>query len=87
MRTIMKKWNFETHQFEEYTVPSDWNVSLYEKNMEKMVNCAECGKPIKYAQSFTSQRIYDDDGLFGYAVCRECHESGLKERIDHEREI
>lgn len=87
MRTIMKKWNYETHQYEEYKVPSDWNVSMYETDMEKVVNCAECGKPMKYGESFTSQRIYDSAGLFGYAVCRECHESGLKDRIDHEREI
>ena len=31
MRESMKKWNFETHQFEEYTVPSDWNVSYVRK--------------------------------------------------------
>lgn len=58
-----------------------------ETDMEKVVNCAECGKPMKYGESFTSQRIYDSAGLFGYAVGRECHESGLKDRIDHEREI
>lgn len=87
MRTIMKKWNYETHQYEEYKVPSDWNVSMYETDMDKVVNCAECGKQIKYGESYTSQRIYDSAGLFGYAVCRECHKSGLKERIDHEREI
>ena len=31
MRKAMKKWNYETHQYEEYKVPSDWNVSMYEK--------------------------------------------------------
>lgn len=35
MRTIMKKWNYETHQYEEYKVPSDWNVSMYETDMDK----------------------------------------------------
>lgn len=40
--------------------------------------------PMKYGESLTSQRIYDDAGLFGYAVCWDCHTSGLKERMEHE---
>ena len=60
MRTIMKKWNYETHQYEEYKVPSDWNVSMYETDMKKVVNCAECGKQIKYGESFTSQHLAAD---------------------------
>lgn len=49
---------------------------------DNQINCAECGKPMKYGESLTSQRIYDDAGLFGYAVCWDCHTSGLKERMD-----
>ena len=77
----MKKWNYQTHRYDDYTVPEDWKVSMYETDMEKEINCAECGKPMKYGESLTSQRIFGDSGVFGYAVCRECHESGLKERI------
>lgn len=57
---------------------------MYETDMDKQINCAECGKPMKYGESLTSQRIYDDAGLFGYAVCWDCHTSGLKERMEHE---
>ena len=64
----MKKWNYQTHRYDDYTVPEDWKVSMYETDMEKEI----------------SQRIFGDSGVFGYAVCRECHESGLKERIEHE---
>lgn len=53
MRTIMKKWNYETHQYEEYKVPSDWNVSMYETDMDKVVNCAECGKPMQRLEGET----------------------------------
>ena len=59
----MKKWNYQTHRYDDYTVPEDWKVSMYETDMEKEIG---------------------DSGVFGYAVCRECHESGLKERIEHE---
>lgn len=86
MRTIMKKWNYETHQYEEYKVPSDWNVSMYETDMDKVVNCAECGKQIKYGESYTSVKIHDEAG-FGYAVCYDCHCKGLKEKLEHEGEI
>ena len=81
----MKKWNFQTRRYENYSVPEDWKVSMYETDMDKQINCAECGKPMKYGESLTSQRIYDDAGLFGYAVCLHCHESGLKEWMEHER--
>ena len=86
MRTIMKKWNYETHQYEEYKVPSDWNVSMYETDMDKVVNCAECGKQIKYGESYTSVKIHDEVG-FGYAVYYDCHCKGLKEKLEHEGEI
>ena len=79
----MKKRNFQTHRFEDYTVQEDWKVSMYEKDAEKQINCAECGKPIKFCESFTSRRIYDDMGMFGYAVCYDCHISGLKERMEN----
>lgn len=85
MRKVMKKWNFETHQYEEYIVPLDWNVSMYETDMDKVVNCAECGKQIKYGESYTSVKIHDEVG-FGYAVCYECHCKGLKQLIEeHEK--
>ena len=80
----MKKWNYQTHQYDDYSMPEDWKVSMYETDMDKQINCAECGKPMKYGESFISQRIYDDAGLFGYAVCWDCNESGLKERVEHE---
>lgn len=83
MRKTMKKWNYETRQYEEYTVPSDWNVSMYETDMEKVVSCAECGKQIKYGESFTSVKIHDEVG-FGYAVCYDCHCKGLKEKLEYE---
>ena len=80
----MKKWNYQTHRYDDYTVPEDWKVSMYETDMEKEINCAECGKTMKYGESLTSQRICGDSGVFGYAVCRGCHESGLKERMKYE---
>ena len=79
----MKKWNYQTHQYDDYSVPEDWKVSMYETDMDKQINCAECGKPMKYGESLTSQRIYDDMGMFGYAVCYDCHISGLKERMEN----
>ena len=33
----MKKWNYQTHRYDDYTVPEDWKVSMYETDMEKEI--------------------------------------------------
>lgn len=77
----MKRWNYETHKYEPYEVPDDWYVSYYESDMDKEVNCAECGKTIKYGDTYCSTRIFSDNGLWGCAVCEGCHVSGITERL------
>ena len=34
----MKKWNYQTHRYDDYTVPEDWKVSMYETDMEKEID-------------------------------------------------
>lgn len=46
--------------------------------MDEVVNCARCGKKIKYGDCYTSKQIHNDFG-FGYAVCPECYEKEWKE--------
>ncbi|MFQ6793822.1 MAG: hypothetical protein ACLRT4_13770 [Thomasclavelia sp.] len=59
-----------------YELPQ--GASLYEKDMEKIVACAECGKKIRYGNSYTSRRIQNLVG-FGYAVCGECYAKEWKD--------
>ena len=53
-------------------MPSDWHCSIYENDMNKIVNCAHCGKEIEYGETYCSIEIHTAIG-FGYAVCGECY--------------
>ena len=69
-----QKWDFEKHKYAQYDLPSC--ATTYERDMEKIVVCAACGKPMKYGDGYTSLSIHDFIG-FGYAVCADCHEKEL----------
>ena len=77
----MKKWNYKTKQYEEYTVPDSWRVKLGSNNLFEEINCAACGKSMIYGHGFFSRIIFDEH-WFGYIVCYECHKKELKkERV------
>ena len=76
----MKKWNHLKQEYEEYNVPEEWNVSLFESNMDNEVNCCQCGTKMKYGDSYSSQEVHSELGL-GYATCEKCHEEEMKRRL------
>lgn len=78
----MEKWNFKTSTYEPYTIPTNWHTPLYTNDMDEVVNCAECGRKMKFGDCYTSLSIHDDIG-FGYPVCHECY---LKEWNERDRE-
>jgi len=65
-----KIWNFVKRQYYDYELPD--GSTLYEDDMDKVINCACCGKKIIYGQSYTSRRIHGPLGM-GYPVCDECY--------------
>ncbi len=71
---MAEKWDFEKHRYEPYSLPPF--ATIYENDMEKIVVCAECGKPMKFGTSYVSLAIHNFMG-FGYAVCEECHRKEL----------
>lgn len=74
----MLKWNFKTKEYKEITPPKGWHVSIFESDMDKLINCAECGKLIPYGEGYTSKAIHTDMG-FGYSVCSQCYQQELEE--------
>lgn len=72
-----EKWSFEKHKYEPCQISE--NASLPRENFEDLVDCAECGKQIKFGDSYTSLRIQTSIGL-GYAVCEDCYEKEWEER-------
>ena len=79
----MKKWNFKTKYYEEYTVPADWKVKTLINDMEEEVNCAICGKSVIYGHAYPSRTIHDENG-FGYAVCYACRIQERDEELVYE---
>lgn len=76
MRTA-QRWNVEKHQYELCTIPE--GASIYETDMDKIVACANCGKPNNYGNYFTSLEIHSSSGM-GYSVCAGCHCEELERR-------
>ena len=72
----MKRWNYETQSYDEYTVPDDcnWVCPLMLMDMDAVINCASCGKKMIYGAGYTSKEIHTDMGM-GYSVCGECYEN------------
>lgn len=44
----MQKWNNEKGEYEPYDVPADWQCRLAEEDMNNIVNCAGCGKKMRF---------------------------------------
>ena len=80
----VEKWNYEKGQYDEYTIPDDWNCKLY-TDLDEVINCAACGKKIAFGESYTSLTIHGVMG-FGYPVCAKCHQTELmKEKAYREQ--
>ena len=83
---MLRKWNYEKRIYEPYEIPDSWNVALMKQELEDEVDCCECGKTIKFGESYTSVRVHNHIGL-GYAVCEECYEKEWKERRKYKVEV
>ena len=68
------KWNYKRHKYNDYIIPDGWNCKTYSPDMEETINCASCGKQLKFGDSYTSLEIHNNMG-FGYAVCQRCNDN------------
>lgn len=66
------KWNSYTKRYENYETPDDWNTPLYTDDMDEIVNCAQCGRTLKFGDCYTSREIHSRHGM-GYPVCQDCY--------------
>ena len=53
-----KKWNYETHKYDDYLVPSDKILKTYSDNMDEIVNCCQCLKEMKFGEGYTSKEVH-----------------------------
>lgn len=81
---LLSKWNYEAHDYLPYTVPADWNVSVYCQDMDEIIQCPHCGRKLKYGDAYTSLEIHTELGI-GYAVCSDCYDSEFKRKMDERK--
>ena len=77
--TELTRWNYERHEYEPHRIPTEWYVSLFESDMERVVNCAHCGSEIVWGNTYTSLEIHNQMG-FGYGVCERCYREEVERR-------
>lgn len=60
----------------------DWNVTALAP-MNRLINCAGCGKLLTFGETYTSfEQVTDDGGFFGLGVCGGCYTKELhRQRI------
>lgn len=82
----IQKWNFQSHEYEPYTVPADATIVLYTVDMDLPINCTNCFKDMVFGQGYTSRTLHTHVGL-GYPVCEDCYEEEVKaEKASKEKE-
>ena len=81
--TVLRKWNYKTHDYDPYEIPDDWHPCVYTDDMDAIVTCPHCGKKIRYGDGYTSNEIHTSMGM-GYAVCKDCYEKEMKRRMHEE---
>lgn len=75
---VLRKWNFNTHDYEPHPVPQGKKIVLFSTNMSLDVNCANCFKDMQYGDGYTSKTIHNESGL-GFPVCEDCYEEERKD--------
>ena len=77
----LRKWNYFSRKYDDYTVPDTWNVTL-DAPENRIYSCAGCGSAISAETAYTSLEIHDSIGL-GYLVCEECSALEIMRRKQH----
>jgi hypothetical protein len=72
----LRKWNYNTHDYDAYEVPEDQHVSMCESNMDTVIDCAQCGCKMTFGSGYTSLEVHNSFGM-GYTVCVDCHTSEI----------
>ena len=71
MTRVLRRYTPKSPEMEVHTVPDDWNVKVYSEDVDEIINCADCGKELRYGDAYTSLEIQSRKG-FGYCVCKDC---------------
>lgn len=76
---MARRWSYDIREYVDYDLPK--KASLFEVDMDTIVQCASCGKFLPFGECYTSKVIHSISG-FGYGVCDVCHTEELDEYLD-----
>ena len=82
---IVGKWNYEKHEYDDYTVPNNWKITTFCVDDKGIINCVQCGKQIIADDGYVSLEVHTPVG-FGYLVCNYCYDEELKRRKKYKNE-
>lgn len=68
----IRKWNEKTKEYDTVEKPDDWDLTLVSEDMDKIINCVNCGREMRFGDGYTSHR-YHTKGGFGFNECEECY--------------
>lgn len=81
---IAQKWDPYHKRYRSYVLPEDvMRCSFGERDMDKVIACAGCGKSVKFGNAYTSLEIHTETGI-GFSVCSNCHAGEIERATDAE---
>ena len=81
--TYVKRYSYRNHCYEKpEELPKNWHTPLVADSMDEIINCACCGKEIRYGDGYSSIDICGMSGCLGYSICEECYKKELAELFE-----
>lgn len=81
-RWVYGKTYYDDHY--EFALVLD-EARYHSDDMDAIVACAQCGKPVRYVDTYSSKEIQSDGAAWGYAVCEDCHRAELERQFAADR--
>lgn len=82
---VIGRWNYNTREYEPYVPDPNWTIIIYTHDMDRVINCTNCGCEMVYGEGLTSKELHTAVGL-GYPVCQPCYDEEIKRwKEDRER--
>lgn len=85
----VRRFDWWTKEDEDYNIPDDWDVSVFDPRFDHESHCAHCGQRIGHEEAHGSEELHTVSG-WPMRVCFGCFDAELKRRIEaweHHQEV
>lgn len=81
------KYNYKTERYQKHKISDKWNCVSGQLSFDTFVNCAQCGKLVRYGYCLNSWELRDENGRC-LSVCNQCNAKEYKRKLkDLERRL